>query len=97
MTQPTWEDLRANGWMVVDHETLLAGTYPTNVATVAFAFQRAEDAAMQVFTVAIDEVPMFQRQLDAAVRIARRELQTLQESSAAQMVFDVVERAKGQA
>jgi hypothetical protein len=97
MSLPTWEQLRESHMMVVDHQTLLVGVYPTEVSAVAVASQRPDDEQMHVFTLCLDEIPAFMQRLQSAAQFVQQEQQSKQEAAAALMAIDLVDRAKGRA
>lgn len=91
---PTWEHLRANGWMVVDHTSLRFAVYPTASGMTALKFQLASAEAPQVLSVCPDEIPLLCKQLECAQGIAERQREANAEAVSVQFTHDLLNRLK---
>lgn len=94
MTTPTWQELRDNGWMVVDQPTLLLGVYPSDSGAVAIAFAHPQDETMQGCRLDPSSVPLLLKQLGLAQGYAQRQQENSMEFAAAQLTFDVLARLR---
>lgn len=94
MTTPTWQELRDNGWMVVDQTTLLLGVYPSDSGAVAIAFAHPQDETMQGCRLDPTSVPLLLKQLELAQGYAQKQQRDKLETAAVKLAFDVIERVK---
>lgn len=94
MTVPTWQELRDNGWMVVDQPALLLAAYPSASGAVAIAFADPQDETMRGCRFDPTSVPLLLKQLEHAQKYAEQMQQSLLETAAARQAFDVIERVK---
>lgn len=90
MTTPTWQELRNDGWMVVDQPTLLLAAYPSENGAVVIAFAHPHDQTMQGCRFDHSSVPLLLKQLEHAQRYAQERQESSMEFAAAQLTFDVL-------
>jgi len=91
---PTWDQLRANRWMVVDCATQQLGVYPTSEGTVAVVFQPQGAQSPGVFTVCPEEIPLLCEQLRCAQGVAELQREVNAEAASAQAAFDLLTRVR---
>lgn len=91
---PSWECLRSNRWMVVDHATLQLAVYPTTAGTVTILVQHQDTQSPVTVTLCPDEIPLLCKQLACAQGFAEREREANVEAASAQMAFDLLARVK---
>jgi len=80
--------------MVVDHDTLRLGVYPTEGGMVALMFQLPSAKEPEVLTLCTDEIALLCKQLEHAQDFAQRQREANAEKAAAQAAFDLLSRVK---
>ncbi|QTD44566.1 hypothetical protein [Ottowia testudinis] len=94
MSAPTWDQLRAGGYMIVERLGLWAAVYPNSAGAVALVSQTGGRDKMDFLDFGVDEVPRVIEKLQAALQVAEEGRRRYEEAEAAQLAHEVVMRAK---